>query len=103
MASLSSWILHHNHNLCDLFSIKKNPNSLNNEHLSLFYITYNLDHTGQNTDMQNCIILSVYCYLFYTGFLQVHENYSDVELLHEFSKNINAYTHKIFLPMLCFH
>ena len=52
MASLTSWTPHNNHNLCDLFSIKKNPNSLNNQNLSIFYgTTYNLDHTGQNLDV----------------------------------------------------
>lgn len=58
MANLSSWTLHSNHNLCDLFSIKKNPNSLNNQHLSVFYsIIYNPDHSEQKLDMRKCIIL----------------------------------------------
>ena len=60
MANLTFWTLYKNHNLCDLFIIKKNPTSLNNQYLSVFYsIRYKLDHTGQNLDMKNCI-LSVY-------------------------------------------
>lgn len=99
MASLSSWTLHNNHNLCDLFSIKKNPNSLNNQHLSVFYsITYNPDQDEQKLDMQNCIILSVYWYLYYINFWQlVHENYPDVRLASSvFKKHTCVHSQRIF-------
>lgn len=70
MASLSSWTLHNNHNLCDLFSIKKIPSSLNIQHLSVFYsIAYNPDHSEQKLDIQTTsYFLDVLVYLFYKKF-----------------------------------
>lgn len=68
--------------------------------LPIILITVNRNQIFKTTSY----FLDVLVYLFYINFLQVvPENYPDVRLLLQFSKNIHAYIHKVFLSLLCFH